>query len=236
VSQAIQGKIDEGFANLLKSHLEDAPYHGQGASVFKLAIYDQFEQKIRDYIFQHSQLYQNEERKTISRSFVDSLVSSMDAESRILSMSMVEKIRRNLDSLADKDNRFSRLQIFLCLQDLCLAMENALKNKNQLTGTLKKVLDDSLSRTWTQEPPWKNVFDGDYRLAIAIDASRFESNLKSILAIEDPKVRRLLVCCAVRNFSSHNLDVGSQFVFGNVQLIFENILSSFLFLHDSGCL
>ena len=41
VSQVARGKIDEGFANILKAHIEDEPYHrtDPSKSVFQLHLY-----------------------------------------------------------------------------------------------------------------------------------------------------------------------------------------------------
>lgn len=239
VSQITQGKIDEGFANILKAHMEDEPYHRTDPSktVFTNPLYLQFEDRIKALIHGHSDLYQQEETREINESFVKRLVSSLDTDSRILFISLVEKIRRNLEILTDKDNRFTRLKIFLCLQDLCLSFENALKVKNNLTGNLKTILDRLFSTgSGRQRDPWKPIFDTNYRFTSSNNATQFESNLKNIFAIEDNKARRLLLCCAVRNFSSHNLDVSNNYVFQNIENIFNNILSAIFYLHDSRCI
>lgn len=234
-SQAAQGKIDEGFANILKSHLEDEPYHKTNQTVFQLQLYEQFEQKIRDYILSHCMLYQTEEGTTVDRALIDKMISSLNANSHILFISMVDKIRRHSDLLADKDNQFSRLQIFLSLQDLCLAIENALKVAKGINGTMKPLLDQLFSSTSSRLNSWKPAFDNNYSLTSSNDAAQLESNLRSILALSDVKARRLLVLCAVRNFSSHNVDVLNQYLFSNVRNIFDQILSSSIFLHVSGC-
>lgn len=239
VSQVAQGKIDEGFTNILKAQMEDEPYHktDPSKSIFKNPLYTQFEEKTKDFILIHSKLYQKEESRSMPKGFLDGLLLSLDTDSHVLFVSVVEKIRRNLEILKEKDNRFTRLQIFLCLQDLCLSIENALKTNNNLTGMLKGLLDTLFSNTsGRQRLPWKPVFDSNYGLTSSINATQFENNLRRILAIGDNKARRLLICCAVRNFSSHNLDVGNNYVFKNIELIFENMLSSVFFLHDSGCI
>jgi len=246
VSQVAQGKIDEGFANILKAQMEDEPYHKTDASksVFNLELYSQFEdgkvgrEGIKDYILKHSQLYQTEESKTIDKAFLGGLISSLDTDSRILFISLVEKIRRNFIVFDDKDNRFTRLQIFLCLQDLCLSIENALKTKNNKKGMMMRELLDSLFSTTSGRPRvWKPAFDDNYGFTTSHDETQFENNLKEIFKLPDSKARRLLICCAVRNFSSHNLDVGNNWVFQKVNItsIFDNILSSLLFLHEQGC-
>lgn len=140
--------------------------------------------------------------------------------------------------LDDKDNRFTRLQIFLCLQDLCLLIENALKTKNNKKGLMMKELLDVLFSTASGRlRGWKPTFDDNYRFASSEDETQFETNLKEIFKLTDSKARRLLICCAVRNFSSHNLDVGNNWVFQKVNItsIFDNILSSLLFLHEQCC-
>jgi len=236
VSQATQGKIDEGFANILKAIIEDEPCHKTNPSqtIFATPLYTQFENRIIDHILKHSQLYQTEETRTINKAFISTLISSLDTNSHILLISLIEKIRRNLDVFIDKDNRFTRLQIFLCLQDLCLSIENALKTKNTLRGTIKELLDVLFSNASGRPRLWKPIFDSNYGFTSSYNASQFESNLVEILKIGDNKARRLLICCAVRNFSSHNLDVGIDYVFKNIELIFDNILSSIFFLHDEG--
>ena len=239
VSQVAQGKIDEGFANILKAHMEDEPYHktDPSKSIFKNPLYLQFEERIKDFILEHSVLFQKEESTIIDKAFLDRLVSSLDTDSHILFISLVEKIRINLEILKDKDNRFTRLKIFLCLQDLCLSIENALKIKNSLTGTLKPLLDALFSTTSRrQREPWKPIFDENYRLTSSHNSTQFENNLKGIFAIRDDKARRLLICCAVRNFSSHNLNVDNDYVFRNIETIFDSILSTIFFLHNSGCI
>lgn len=245
VAQAAQGKIDEGFSNILKAHMEDEPYHKTDPlkSVFKLKLYYQFEEGneeqegMNDFILRYSQLYQGEETRTIDKAFITDLVASLDTDSHLLFISLVEKIRRNLEILSDKDNRFTRLQIFLCLQDLCLAIENSLKTKNKSTGTLKELLDTLFSTmSGRQRLPWKPVFDSNYGFTSSDNASQFQKNLEEIFKIGESKARRLLLCCAVRNFSAHNLDVGNNYVFKNIEVIFANLVSCFLFLHDSKCI
>jgi hypothetical protein len=246
VSQVAQGKIDEGFANILKAQIEDEPYHktDSSKSVFNLELYSQFEdgkagqEGIKDYILKHSQLYQTEESKTIDKAFLSGLVSSLDTDSHILFISVVEKIRRHFIIFDDKDNRFTRLQIFLCLQDLCLSIENALKTKNKKKGMMKELLDGLFSTTSGRPRGWKPTFDANYGFTTSHDETEFENNLKEIFNLPDSKARRLLVCCTVRNFSSQNLDVGNNWVFqkANITSIFDNILSSMLFLHDQGCI
>ena len=238
VSQVAQGKIDEGFANILKAHIEDEPYHrtDPSKSVFKLPLYSQFEDRTKDFILKHSELYQKEESKIVDKAFIDRLVSSLETDSRILFISVVEKIRRNLEINNDKDNRFTRLQIFLCLQDLCLSIESALKTKNNLSGTLKPLLDNLFSTSSGRNRTWKILFDNNYGFTTSNNPPAFENNLKEIQKIGDHKARRLLICCAVRNFSSHNLDVGNDYVFKNIEVIFDNILSAIFFLHDFGCI
>ena len=134
-----------------------------------MELYTQFEvgregrKGINDYILEHSQLYQTEESRKIDKKFVNELVASLDTDSHILLVSVVEKIRRNLIILEDKDNRFTRLQVFLCLQDLCLAVENALKVKNSLQGLkMKEILDRLFSKNSGRvRDPWKKLFDGN---------------------------------------------------------------------------
>jgi hypothetical protein len=242
VAQAAQGKIDEGFSNILKAHMEDEPYHktDPSRSVFNLKLYYQFEEGsegregTKDYILKHSQLYQKEETKTIDKAFITGLIASLDTDSHLLHISLVEKIRRNLEILSDKDNRFTRLQIFLCLQDLCLAIENSLKTKNKITGTLKEILDILFSiASGRQRLPWKPILDANYGFASSDNASQLRKNMEEIFKIGDYKARRLLLCCAFRNFSAHNLDVGNDYVFKNIEVIFDNLVSCILFLYDS---
>jgi hypothetical protein len=239
VSQVAQGKTDEGFANILKAHIEDEPYHktDPSKSVFNLKLYSQFEEGIEDYALEHCQLYQTEETKTIDKAFLKGLVSSLDTDSRILFVSLIEKIRRNFIVFDDKDNRFTRLQIFLCLQDLCLSVENALKTKNNRTGMMKELLDGLFSAASGKPRAWKPILDANYGFTTSHSETEFETNIKEIFKLTDSKAKRLLVCCAVRNFSSHNLDVGNNWVFQktNIVSIFDNILSSLLFLYEQGC-
>jgi len=238
VSQVAQGKIDEGFANILKAHMEDEPYHRTDPkSVFTNPLYLQFENNIKAFIRRHSDLYQQEETREIDEEFIEGLISYLDTDSRILFISLVEKIQRNLEILKDKDNRFTRLKILLCLRDLCLSVENALKIRNSLTGNLKTLLDTLFSTTsGRQRDPWKPIFDTEYMFTSSNNVNEFEKKLRAIFTIGDNKARRLLICSAVRNFSSHNLDVGNDYVFNNVENIFKNILSTIFFLHDSRCI
>jgi len=96
VSQAAQGKIDEGFANTLKANMEDEPYHTTDPTrtIFKSPLYAQFEERTEDFILKHSQLYQREETKTIDKSFINGLLSSLDTDSHVLFISVIEKIQR----------------------------------------------------------------------------------------------------------------------------------------------
>lgn len=246
VSQIAQGKIDEGFANILKAQMEDEPCHktNPSQSIFRNPLYTQFEdgkegqEGIKDYILKHSRLYQTEESKTVDKVFLGNLISSLDTDSHILFISSVEKIRRNLIILADKDNQFTRLQIFLCLQGLCLAIENSLKMKNKSTGTLRELLDVLFSRASGRDRLWKPIFDANYGYATSDDASQLQTNLQGIFKGADNKARRLLVCCAFRNFSAHNLDVGNDCVFGKMKddTILDNIISSILFLREQNCI
>jgi len=237
VLQVAQHKIDEGFANILKAHMEDEPYHKTDPlkSIFRLDLYTQFEEKSEHYILQHSKMYEREESTKLDKSYLAALISSLDADSHILFISLVEKIRLHLQALADKDNNFSRLQIFLSLQDLCLCIENALKKSKNLAGTLKPVLDSLFSKASGKQQTWKAVFDKNYNLTYSDHSLQLENNLKCICGIQDNRARRLLILCAIRNFSSHNIDVGNDYVFTRIESVFENILSALFFLHSQGC-
>ena len=244
VSQVVQNKIDEGFSNILKAHIEDEPHHrtDPSKSVFSLKLYSQVENGVdgkegtKDFILKHSQLYQTEETKPIDLALLTNLVASLDTDSHILLVSVVEKIRRNFETFADKDNRFTRLHILLNFQDLCLAIENALKVKNNISGELKSLLDNLFStRRLGARPRWKQIFDNYYtQFCRATSITELRTNLNGITdTITNSKARRLMIFCLIRNFSAHNLDVGDDIVFQNKELIFDNLISSILFLHDS---
>lgn len=244
VAQVAQDKIDEGFSNILKAHIEDEPYHrtDPSKSVFSLKLYSQVEngfggrEGTKDFILKHSQLYQTEETKPIDIAFLTNLVASLDVDSHILLVSVVEKIRRNFEILADKDNRFTRLQILLNFQDLCLSIENALKVKNNISRELKSLLDNLFSpRRLGTRPRWKQIFDDNYtQFCHATSITELRTNLNGITdTITNSKARRLMIFCLIRNFSAHNLDVGDDIVFQNKELIVDNLISSILFLHGS---
>ncbi len=243
VAQIAQGKIDEGYANILKAQIEDEPYHktDSSKSIFENPLYMQFEDKAegtKDYLLKHSELYCREDGVTINKDFISGLIFNLDTDSHILFVSLIEKMKQNFESLLDKDNRFTRLQIFLCLQDLCLSVESAIKKKNTLTGTIKPLLDTLFSKTSGRTRGWKTEFDNKYEYTTSHSGIEFENNLKEILKTTDKKARRLLICCAVRNFSSHNLNVESDWIFQNysIQTIFDNIIASCLFLYSERCL
>jgi hypothetical protein len=237
VSQVAQHKIDEGFANILKAHMEDEPYHktDSSKSVFRLSLYTQFEKESVRYLLEHSKTYEREEATKLDELWLDGLISSLETDSHILFISLMEKIKLHLQALDDKDNNFSRLQVFLLLQDLCLCIENALKKKNRLTGTLKPALDNLFSKASGRKHTWKTVFDKNYNLTKSDSSSQLEINLRSVVGIQDNQARRLLILSAIRNFSSHNIDVRNSYVFANIKLIFESIISSLFFLRSQGC-
>ncbi len=251
VSQAVQGKIDEGFANILKAHIEDEPYHrtDSSRSVFNLRLYSQFEddkiggrEGTKDYILRRTQLYQTEETVTVNMTNLSNFISNLSTDSHVMLISTIEKIRRNLDALSDMDNRFSRLQTLVCLQDLCLVIESELKAKNIITnGELKNILDDLFStRRLAVRPPWKAFFDVTYpTLCTAHSILELKNNLEQILTtITDNKVKRMSILCLMRNFCAHNLDVGNDYVFGKIKdnTVLDNLISAMLFLHDSAYL
>jgi len=250
VSQVAQGKIDEGFANILKAHIEDEPYHrtDPSKSVFNLKLYSQFEddklggrEGTKDYILKRAQLYQTEDAVTVSITNLSSFISNLSTDSHVMFISIIEKIRRNLDTLSDMDNRFTRLQILSCLQDLCLVIENELKVRNNINGELKSLLDDLFStRRLTVRPPWKAIFDTNYPpLCHAQSILELKNNLEQILTtFRDDRAKRMLICCLMRNFCAHNLDVGNDYVFGKIKdgTILDNLISAMLFLHDASYL
>ena len=248
VSQVAQGKIDEGFANILKAHIEDEPYHrtNPARSIFNLKLYSQFEddkiggrEGTKDYILKRAQLYQTEETVTFNLTNLSSFISNLSTDSHIMLVSVIEKIRRNLEALSDMDNRFSRVQTLACLQDLCLVIESELKTKNTITnGELKNILDDLFStRRLAVRPPWKAIFDANYpTLCKAHTILELKNNLEQILTtITDNKAKRMSILCLMRNFCAHNLDVGNDYVFGKIKdnTVLDNLISAMLFLHNA---
>lgn len=238
VSQIAQNKIDEGFANILKAHMEDSPYHKSDStkSVFKLPHYKQFENHIIDHYLIHIKKYTKLDNSKASKNDIVNLVTSLDTDEHILLISLLYKFRNQLVILKDKDNRFTRLQLFLLLQDFCLFIENAIKTKTGETGTLKFLLNNLFSRSSGRPRTWWSEFDGNHSLAKADNITDFERNLTDIFGISNLIAQRLLTCWAIRNFSSHNIDTRNDYIYNHIEPILENILFAILFLNETNCI
>ena len=215
IAQAIQLRIDEGFANILKALDEDRGYFEEGKKpaeeFFKNTLFKQLESLIvLNSLEKHlDALTKDGETCPTASEFLNSLV---DPDQRIFFEYTHAKIMDNWRVWQEKPNRFSANRMIAYLQDMCLFAEDFLKRKGY-TGMLKELI--------------ANAFSGvDLRGCGADSYERLNDKLEELYKETNRRDRSLRMLLTMRNFSSHNISAGEPDDF--ILKSFENVITEIL--------
>jgi hypothetical protein len=223
ISQAIQLKIDEGFANILKALDEDRGYFEEGKKpteeFFNTKLFLQLEKIIvLDSLMNHVIALKNEgETCPTAEEFLKGL---LDPDQRIFFEYTYAKILENHNVWKEKPNRFSANRLIAYLQDLCLFAEDFLKRKGY-SGMLNNLIS--------------SAFSGIYLSGCGADSYEdLNDKLEKMYGEANKKDRALRMLLTMRNFSSHNISAGESgdFILKNFAEVFTEILRAVICIYN----
>ena len=223
IAQAIQLRIDEGFANILKALDEDRGYFKKGRKpaeeFFSSILFQQLEKVIVlvSLVNQIDTLRNEGETCPTAEEFLKGL---MDPDQRIFFEYTYAKILENHNVWKEKPNRFSANRMIAYLQDLCLFAEDFLKKKGH-SGMLNNLISTAFPQI-----DLTGCGAGSYKeLNEKLEKMHTETNKR------DRSLRMLLT---LRNFSSHNISAGEKedFLFREFDKLFNEILRAVVHVYN----
>jgi len=221
IAQAVQLRIDEGFANILKALDEDRGYFKNGRKpveeFFSNPLFRQLE-KILVLGPLGSQIdLLKKEGETCP--IADEFLKGLDSDQRIFFEYTYAKILKNHNVWKEKPNRFSANRMIAYLQDLCLFAEDFLKRKGY-SGMLKDLISDAFSGV-------------DLSGCGADSYEELNDKLEKIYGETSKRDRALRILLTLRNFSSHNISAGESvdFIFRNFAEVLSEILRAVIYIY-----
>lgn len=215
IAQAIQLRIDEGFANILKALDEDRGYFEEEKKpteeFFKNPLFGQLEKGIVLSSLE-KQISALEKDGEVCPTASDLLNGLVDPDQRIFFEYTYAKIMNNHKVWTEKPNRFSANRMIAYLQDMCLFAEDFLKRKGY-TGMLRELIS--------------NTFSGvDLSGCGANSYEELNAKLEQFHKESNKRDRALRMLLTLRNFSSHNISAGEpkDFILGSFDKVFGEIL------------
>lgn len=223
IAQAVQRRIDEGFANILKALDEDRGYFQKGRNpaqeIFSSILFKQLEKMIViDSLEKQITCLKNEGE--ICPNTEDFLKSLLDPDQRIFFEYTYAKILENHDVWKEKPNRFSANRMIAYLQDMCLFAEDFLKRKGH-NGMLKALI--------------VSAFPGIDLTDCGADCYRdLNDKLEKMYGEANKKDRALRMLLTIRNFSSHNISAGESgdFILKNFAEVLKEILRAVIYIFN----
>jgi hypothetical protein len=219
IAQAVQGRIDEGFANILKALDEDRGYLQKGKNpaqeIFDSRLFTQLEKTIvLDSLEKRLASLRSEEATCPSAK--DFLKSLSDPDQRIFFEYTYAKIMDNHEVWKEKPNRFSANRMLAYLQDMCLFAEDLIKKKGY-SGMLNSLIS--------------SAFSGIDLAGCGADSYRdLNDKLEKMYAETNKRDKALRMLLTLRNFSSHNISSGEKndFFFRDFDKVFNEILRAIM--------
>jgi hypothetical protein len=223
IAQAIQLRIDEGFANILKALDEDRGYFQKGKKpdeeFFNSILFQQLENVIvlDPLVKQFDVLRKDEETCPTAKDFLKSLT---DPHQRIFFEYTYAKIVENHKVLSEKPNNFSANRLITYLQDMCLFAEDFLKKKNY-TGTLSTLLSTAFSPI-------------DLSGCSTSSSQELNDTVENIYRETNKRDRALRILLTLRNFSSHNIAAceTGDFIPSNFSEVFNEIVRAVILINN----
>jgi len=223
IAQAIQLRIDEGFANLLKAIDEDRGYFQRGKKpedeFFNSPLFQQLEKVIvlDPLAKQMDVLKKDGETCPTAEEFLRSLA---DPHQRIFFEYTYAKIVENHRVLSEKPNNFSANRLIAYLQDMCLFAEDFLKKKGY-TGELYELLSNAFT-------------DVNLRGCSTHSSEELNAKIKEIYGETNKRDRALRMIYTLRNFSSHNISAceSGDFIPSNFSEVFNEILRAVMLINN----
>jgi len=222
IAQAVQLRIDEGFANILKALDEDRGYFQKGRKpseeFFNTELFLQLERTIVLSSFKDRTAILNTNGGTYPDA-EDFLKGLVDADQRIFFECTYAKTIENYDVWKEKPNRFSANRMITYLQDMCLFAEDYLKRKGY-NGMLSRLISIAFSGI-------------DLSGCVADSYKELDDKLERMHGETNKRDRALRMLLTLRNFSSHNISAGERedFFFKEFDKVFNEILRAILCIH-----
>jgi hypothetical protein len=223
IAQAIQLRIDEGFANILKALDEDRGYFQQGRKpveeFFNLYLFQQLEKKLvlDPLVGQINVLKGEGESCPTAEEFLKGLA---DPHQRIYFEYTYAKIVENHKVLNEKPNDFSANRLIAYLQDMCLFAEDFLKKK-EYTGELHQLLSTAFSPI-------------DLSGCSTYSNEELNDTVENLYGETNKRDRALRILYTLRNFSSHNIAAceSGDFIPRNFSEVFNEILRAVILIYN----
>jgi len=224
ITQAVQGKIDEGFANILKALDEDRGYFQKGKDpaqeIFNSELFSQLEKTIVIDSLEKQMAALSKEGEACP-SAGDFLKSLTDPDQRIFFEYTYAKIVDNHRVWVEKANRFSANRMLAYMQDMCLFSEDLLKRKGY-DGMLNNLIS--------------SAFSGIDLAGCGADSYKdLNDKLEKMCSETNMRNRALRMLLTLRNFSSHNISSGDKedFFFREFEKVFNEILRAIVHVFNA---
>ena len=223
IAQAIQLRIDEGFANILKALDKDRGYFQKGRKpdeeFFNSILFQQLENVIvlDPLVKQINELKKDGETCPTGEEFLKSLA---DPHQRIFFEYTYAKIVENHNVFDEKPNNFSANRLIAYLQDMCLFSEDFLKKK-EYTGELHNLLTTAFSNL-------------DLRGCSTHSSKELNDQVEKVYGETNKRDRALRILYTLRNFSSHNISAceSGDFIPSNFSEVFNEILRAVILIYN----
>ena len=205
VAQSAQMKLDEGFANILKALVDDAPYSATATpeqNFWKSPLFEQFEKSYVRIPLQTLIAGLGMTGTTPVESFVETLLSSLSNHQRIFFEYSFIEINYNQRIWQEKENTLTANRLLAYAQDFCLFNEALLKSKfsaSDLRALRRHELGSLI-------PPKFSIGCSNCH---ADDITELDEKLKLEMEKANLKERCLRILLTIRNYSSHNIEGGT---------------------------
>jgi hypothetical protein len=129
VAQSDQMKLDEGFANILKALIDDAPYSVTmpQTNLWKSPLFEQFEKQYVRIPLSEIIAELKDSRIPSADFFVDTFLNSLNDDFRVFFEYTFIQVNHNYLIWEEKENGLSANRMLAYTQDLCLFNEAFLK-------------------------------------------------------------------------------------------------------------
>jgi hypothetical protein len=208
VAQSSQMKLDEGFANILKSLHEDSIYLPDTTTpednLRKSGLFTQFEDRYVKVYLERIIAQLGMPQIPSPKSFIETFMESLNNDQRVFFDYTFAKIIRSWEIWKEKEDGFTANRLLAYTQDFCLFNEDLLKDKCS-----KQELDSmnrpDLKKLIKKKSPHVNVEDCG-----ADEMSNLDNKLPTELPNANQQEKCLRILLTLRNYSSHNIGGGTS--------------------------
>jgi hypothetical protein len=229
VAQSAQMKLDEGFANILKALVDDAPYSATATpeqNFWKSPLFEQFEKSYVKIPLQTLISGLGTNGATPVETFVETLLTTLSDHQRIFFEYSFIEINYNQKIWQEKENTLTANRLLAYAQDLCLFNEALLKSKFSATDLTR------LGRRHELGSLIPSKFTVDCSGCHADDITELDDKLRIEMGTADLRIRCLRILLTLRNYSSHNIEggTGANYFYAEYTRIFSELIRATCFI------